>query len=199
MEDRALYERQPSELDEAWAWWMLIRDMTPPRRMNALAEQISRQPQYVEKKIDVNSILHRLYDYSRQWVWRTRINEWDLELDRQYRKTLLEDRKNMARRHVKLSQGMQQLCGLGLKTMLDKAEAAGKKISISATDIKNLIALGVQIEREAVGEPGAIVEERHLVSGEEARDALRPVLLDKDARKAAKEIVARLNAAKQTD
>jgi hypothetical protein len=190
-DDREPYERQPWERDEAWGAFVLYRDMGPERTIRKVSEQRARQKGITDqKKID------RLYvttlEYSARNGWRSRVDSWELNLDRERRKRQIKSVLAMRERHSKLGQGMQNLGGHGLKKLLDKAKA-GQAVKLAPCDIKNLIDLGIRIEREANNEPGTIVEERQKLSADEEREELRDLYTDPEARDAARQLLKKLN------
>jgi len=191
-DDREPYERQPWERDDAWGAFLVYRDMGTDRSVRKTAEQIAKGREITDPK-QIGRLREMIYDHSARNAWRSRIDSWELDIDRERRKKLIAKLIAMKERHQKLGIGLQNLGGHGLKNLLEKAQA-GQSVKLSPCDIKNLIDLGIKIERESNNEPGSIVEERKKLGADEEREQMRGLYDDPEARAAARQLLKKLNA-----
>lgn len=190
--DRQYYERQPWETDKSWHGFVLYRDMGPERTVKKVAEVLAKNRQLTSKKFE--ALYQSVLDWSAWHGWRARVEAWEFEVDKERRKRILKAATDMRDRHGNIGKGLQQLGGIGLKTLLDQAAANGGTINLSVTDIKNLVDLGIRIERESNDEAGTIVEQRQILSADDKRESMKHLLDDDEALKAAKVLTKKLNA-----
>jgi len=140
------WERQPNETDSAWAAFVTYRDLGPNERSTSKLTTIYRK---LRKNFTV---------WSAKYDWVSRCHAYDLFVDRELRASALEARKEMNRRHLQLAHSLEGAGALGLNKII-AAEKAGTSL-LKPSEVKDFIALGIQTERLALGEPDTIAEQR---------------------------------------
>lgn len=173
--NRRIYDRQPTEPDSKWIAFVLYRDQDNAQRtLSAAARQYSEKHGGKFGKGMTNW-------FSRccvRWRWRERCVEWDRVLDVRLREQRIKALENMQDRHMRISQSMQALGGMGLRALkkrLDEAELAGSEV-ISVKEILGLLDSGMKGERLNMGEPDSILENRHSVDLEKKRKVLQEII-----------------------
>jgi hypothetical protein len=96
--------------------------------------------------------------WSSKYDWVARCHAYDAFVDRELRDAALEARKDMNRRHLQLAHSLEGAGALGLNKII-AAEKAGTSL-LKPCEVKDFIALGMQTERLALGEPDTIAEQR---------------------------------------
>lgn len=157
-DDRALFDRQPRESDQHWAGFVAYRDLGLSRSVEKAAIKIKKSPGH-------------LFQVSRRWGWRVRVVEWDREVDRQNRSEALASIRQMRRRHLKLSEGMQRLALLELEKLIAAAEKQASAGQLTPGDITRLVEAATKIDRLNYEMPSEIVQTKTDVLDEEAIDA----------------------------
>ena len=190
--DREPYERQPKESDKAWKAFMIYRDMGPERTLRKVAE-IRQKETGINASID--SVNWNVERWSSRWGWRMRVEEWERELDNHRRRVTLREIEKMHERHIQLSKTIQGLGALELNKLwnLVRKDGLSGQMMISVADIIKLLESGVKLERNSRGQPDAITEERHQISVDESREAMRELLGDSDALKSVDDIMEKLH------
>lgn len=188
-DDREIFERQLFDTDPQWSAFVKYRDTDPDKRsLRVLSERIGQ-----DRGLSKFSGLYReIQNWSAHNGWRIRVEAWDHYIDREQRKQAVREAIAMRRRHADIGKNLQAAGVAGLRKLLTKAEKNGGELTLTASDIRGLIDLGVRTELQANGEPGAIVEERQKVTTEEKREGLLGLLKDREALSAAKILVKKL-------
>ncbi|NIQ91035.1 MAG: hypothetical protein GWM98_04800 [Nitrospinaceae bacterium] len=186
--DREAFERQPGETNRAWRAFQFYRDLGFERSIRKAAGQYrgvyggKGAPESVERILE---------GWSAKYGWKVRGEEWDRFLDKQNRKKAIKENEEMRKRHAQIGKSLQELGALGLKKHLDEARAG--KGNLNPAELVRVFDQGVKLERTSRGEPEAIIEERHRLSSDETRDALRPLLDDPEANRLIDELLKRTN------
>jgi hypothetical protein len=124
------WDRIPGESRQAWAAFVLYRDMGPTRSHVRVAQESGK---------DV-TLMHR---WSVRWSWVDRCDAYDVEQDRRKRAAQAEELEEMTRRQVRIAVGLQST---GLKAL-----QAIKPEELTAGEIARFIEVGVRIEAQARG------------------------------------------------
>lgn len=172
--DRPLFDRQPGEPDKAWQAFVFYRNMELKRSLAGAARLYQKEQGGVGGK----SLENRFGEWSGKWHWRKRVEEWDRVLDKRLREQRIYAMKNMQERHLKISQSLQALGGMGLQALqkrLKKAEDDGEE-TVSTKDLIALLETGMKAERLNLGEPDSIAENRHVIDVEKERRTLQELL-----------------------
>lgn len=131
------WERQPGEEKARYDAFCVYRDLGPDRTLELLAKVCDRKKS-------------TLYKYSSHNNWTERVAAWDEYQDAMRREAHNEVAAGMAERHARLSLLIQEKVIMRLKTMPIER--------MSTRELAQLIDIAVKIERQAFGEPGAIIE-----------------------------------------
>ena len=153
-----LYERQPNEPDQAFEAFCLYRDMgVAVRSIKKAAKKLNRSQTL-------------LGNWNRIWSWRTRVTEWDRFLDSEVRKEDIKAARDMRKRHIKISLGMQRLASLELNRLLEDAETKSADNRLTSAEVTRLFEAATKIERLNRDLPNEIVESRQTEMTEEDMD-----------------------------
>ena len=66
-QEPCLWERQPKESEQAWEAFLTYRDMEPPRKVQAVADKLSKSRQQITK-------------FKVNWFWDERVRAYDNEI-----------------------------------------------------------------------------------------------------------------------
>jgi hypothetical protein len=132
------WERQKGESSEQFHAFTLYRDLGVRRRIEEVCYQLDLPDRTV-----------RRWSQNRDWVRRAML--WDDEQDRVRRGIYQHVVKEMGERHARIALLMMEKVIMRLKTM-DPRE-------LSPQEVGKWIQIAVTIERQAFGEPGAIVQQ----------------------------------------
>lgn len=142
-----LYERQPTESDQAWEAFLKYRELGLQRSLAQVAQSLGKSVQLIER-------------WSRTWSWRLRVTEWDRDLDRRRRQADLQAVSDMRRRQLAMATTVQGLGTVEIQKLLRDAQAS-ENATLTADQALKLIEIGAKLERLNRDEPGEIVEERN--------------------------------------
>ena len=151
------WERQPGESEVAFAAFQIYRDLTPKRRLAAVAQKSGKSVPLMER-------------WSAHHKWRDRAAAWDREQDRVGREAELEEVKAMRRRHANLAVRMLNKAAQRLEGDPAHNVTALDVSKLTAEQVARLAEVGVKIERAARGEPEKL--EVAVGPDEETRSAL---------------------------
>ena len=120
------WERQKGEGEKAFEAFAIYRDMGPERSITAVAKQLSKSRQLIER-------------WKGRWEWPERVRAYDNDLEKAARKKAVADRKAMTMRHIGIAMQLQK-----------KALEALEKLSVkdmTPKDIKEYIKISTDLER----------------------------------------------------
>ncbi len=126
------WDRQQREPERAYGYFVLYRDLGRTRTVAKVATEVDRSRDY----------LHKL---ATTWKWVQRAAAWDREEDRLYVEGLAEQRRDMAKRHARISAALQAKIVARLQT-LDASK-------LSPADIARWLEVATRVERLALGLP----------------------------------------------
>ncbi|MFI7283424.1 hypothetical protein ACIBOV_24495 [Micromonospora chersina] len=166
------WDRQRSEPEKAYGYFVLYRDMGRTRTVAKVATQVNKSRDY----------LHKL---ATRWKWVQRAQSWDREEDRLYVEGLADQRRDMARRHARVASALQAKLVARLQT-LDASK-------LTAGDIARWLEVSTRVERLALGLPdsttahtgpdgGPIRAEVEQMSEQQRADFFRALMAEAAAR-----------------
>lgn len=128
-----------------------------------------------------------------QWAWVKRVEDWQDHQDLLKRIEEAEKIKATRDKHAKLAVGMQQAGAERLKLLVGNPHQIR---DITLQDMRYLIAEGIRLEREALGEPSQIIQTQRngQTTVELDNSVAQKLLSDPDACKLATELLGRLAA-----
>lgn len=126
------WDRQKSEPETAYAYYLLYRDIGRTRTVARVATEVHKSRDY----------LHKL---ATRWRWVPRAQAWDREEDRLYVEGLAEHRRDMATRHARIASALQAKVVARLQS-LDTAR-------LTPSDIARWLEVATRVERLALGLP----------------------------------------------
>ncbi|SCG15488.1 hypothetical protein GA0070610_1721 [Micromonospora echinofusca] len=126
------WDRQHSEPERAYGYFVLYRDLGRTRTVAKVATEVNKSRDY----------LHKL---ATRWKWVQRAQSWDREEDRLYVEGLAEQRRDMARRHARIASALQGK----IVTRLQNLDAS----KLSPGDIARWLEVATRVERLALGLP----------------------------------------------
>jgi hypothetical protein len=170
--DREIYERQARETDQAWKAFLHYRN-SESRSLNNTAAALTKGDSIIKQ-------------WSMKWRWVERVNAYDRYLDQSYRDAQAKKRKQMADRHVKLSEAIQTKVATKLLNLSPSDMTAG--------DTARLLDVAVKIERLAMGAPTEHLktEIEGQVSVKHEYDVAARIFSDTEARQLYLALMARL-------
>lgn len=124
--DREAWERQPGESGPAFEAFAAYRDMGEKRTISAVAKQLNKS----------GTLCHR---WKLRYDWRARADAYDASIAEEARREAISKRKEMQKRHIKISMQLQAKALEALKSM-QPAEMTPK-------DIKEFLRLATELER----------------------------------------------------
>ncbi|BCJ61548.1 hypothetical protein [Micromonospora endophytica] len=126
------WDRQDREPEKAYGYFVLYRDLGRTRTVAKVATEVNKSRDY----------LHKL---ATAWKWVQRAQAWDREEDRLYVEGLAEQRRDMAKRHARISSALQAKIVARLQT-IDASK-------LSPGDIARWLEVATRVERLALGLP----------------------------------------------
>ena len=132
-----VWEQWPDETDVDFEYFRLYRDTAPSARcIAAVAEDQGRNPSGI-------------YQLSRKWKWRSRVQAWDRHRDSLRLSAEESEIVAMRRRHVTLARLMQNI---GENWVMEKIAEfeEGIPIKMSAREAATMIETGVRLEAASV-------------------------------------------------
>lgn len=155
-QEPCLWERQPKESEQAWEAFLTYRDMEPPRKVQAVADKLSKSRQQITK-------------FKSAWFWDDRVRAYDNEIQKEALAKAVSERRKMNERHINFAMRFQK-AALEALEQLDPSD-------LSFKDIREAVKLSTEIERRARGE--LIGEyEVNIATEEEAEDDVVIVVPD---------------------
>ncbi len=154
------WERLPGEPDKAWLAFRIFRDIGPKRSYDETARryyapnEAAGEAHSGRKKSRAGSSIKR---WAHEWRWNERASAFDAHLDREAVAAQEEERRDMARRHVKQAKALQFKAIERLANM-DPGE-------LGPQDVLRYLVEATKLERLAMGEPTERVEEEHKGGG----------------------------------
>jgi hypothetical protein len=179
--DRKTFERQPKEPDKAWQAFVIYRDMGFERSLSKAAKKYKES---TESKAKLRSIEDNMGKLSSEYKWVSRSADWDNELDKRRRRQKVLAIEEMQERHLKLATSMQGLGAIELQKWINKAQEAkaSNEITLAIKELKELIDLGIRLERLNRDEPESVNKTKQdvEVSIDNKRKHMRKFLEDKE-------------------
>jgi hypothetical protein len=137
-----LWERQPGESTQAFAAFVIYRDLGAARSLRA---SYARQKGVEDgPELRANG---RLYAWSADHNWVERAAAWDAEQDRIRRQAHQEEVAAMSRRHVQVARLFQNQVVKRFQALTDNEVMALKPFELA-----KFFELAVKVEREALGQ-----------------------------------------------
>lgn len=141
--DRDPWEQQPGERDNQYRGFISYRDLGGERSLL--------------KNVAVSGISNTtLQKWNSQWHWRVRVEAWDRMLYKEQQAEDVKAVRDMRKRHLQLSMGMQRLATLELKRLIDDAEVKSTENRLTARDVTKLVETATKVERLNRGLPDTI-------------------------------------------
>lgn len=155
-QEPCLWERQPKESEQAWEAFLTYRDMEPPRKVQAVADKLSKSRQQITK-------------FKSAWFWEDRVRAYDNEIQKEALAKAVSERRKMNERHINFAMRFQKAALEALES-LDPTD-------LSFKDIREAVKLATEIERRARGE---LIDEYevNIATEEEAEDDVVIVVPD---------------------
>lgn len=125
------WERRPEESDQAWAAFVVFRDMPDAQRsINEVGRLLVKSGSLIDR-------------WAARHHWQERVRAHQADQDHQWLADLAHQRHLAAQRHVRLAQTAQDVAGQALQTLVPG--------DLRPADIIRMTDLGVKIERDALG------------------------------------------------
>jgi hypothetical protein len=159
------WERRSIESEEAWAAFVRYRDLpSGVRTLQQVATTLKKTLQIIGR-------------WSSRYQWVERCRAWDAFVDKKKREAEIDAVMDMRKRHIETSMALQGAGALALQKIIasERAPQIGSDgqplrgpdgkillapLVLKPSEARDLIELGMRIERINRGEPEAIVEER---------------------------------------
>lgn len=127
-----VWERQKSETPEAFAAWVVYRDMTGKRTVRGVAEQLKKA-------------LSLIYGWSSEWNWQERLLSYQRHVDEQVRQAQLEEIKKYRARTSRNMMAKQQTLMLA-DMLINKKLAEGMPIEklLAGMSNRDLVLLSIK-------------------------------------------------------
>jgi hypothetical protein len=132
------WDRLTGESTAAFSAFCQYRDMGAERSLVKVGQQLGKSRALMER-------------WSAAWNWVGRVWEFDVAEAERTREQLSRDRLAMRRRQVRLGIAMQSVASYGLRELQQKVER-GERLDLTVDEIVNLMRVGAELERRAVGE-----------------------------------------------
>lgn len=142
MADRDPWERQPHESAKAYHAFCLYRDMAEARSLQKVCEKLGKSKTLMDR-------------WSARWGWASRVEAYDVYMERQLRLESEEERKAMARRHAQIATGMLTRVAKRLNNLVMREEAGRPIPELSFEQLARWVDVAVKTERLARGEPAS--------------------------------------------
>ncbi len=120
------WERQNGEGEKAFAAFVIYRDMGRERTVTAVAKQLSKSRQLVER-------------WKERWNWQERVRAYDNELEKEAKAAAVKATREMAERHIRIAMQLQKKALEALQNLSVK--------KMTAKDIKEYIKMATELER----------------------------------------------------
>lgn len=163
-----LWDRQPGEPAKGYSHFVVFRDEGRARQVKQVAEKVKLSIGY-------------LWKLSHEWGWTERAAAWDRAQDDAFRKRMVDSRRELAERELRIARTMTNKVAQRLQSMdVEK---------MSTADLIRMAEVAVKIERLAVGEPTDRSEQTHLhgalpegATEQERRERMAELRRELDAR-----------------
>lgn len=169
--DREPFERQPKESEKAFQAFLFYRDLGSERT-------IEKATELYRKQFDMNDVEYGsrvLQGWSAKFGWQVRVEAWDRQLDNHRRKQQLKAIEKMRRKHIMIAEACQELAVAELEKFIKLAKSAEFR-TITAAELIKVLESAAKLERQSLGEPDQIVEERAQITIEDRRKEMRTIL-----------------------
>jgi hypothetical protein len=133
-----LWERQAGESAKAFDAFRRYRDLAERRTLAKVAKELGCSSTNIER-------------WARKWFWTNRVSAFDLVEEEKFREQTARDRMSMRRRQVQLGAACQGIAAYGIREYQSRI-AAGQALNLGAQEIKDLLAIGSQLEGKGIGE-----------------------------------------------
>lgn len=130
------WEQQVKESEPAYEAFLTYRNLGAKRSVAKVAAQLDKRTE-------------GLHVWSKRWRWPERCRAWEAGLDAEYRAALVEERREMGRRHAQLARSVQGKVIQRLQTI--DAE------TLTPNQLITWLETAAKIERQALGAPDATV------------------------------------------
>lgn len=144
------WDRQKDESEQAYAAFLIYRDMGANRSISKVAQKCSKNI----------SLLNR---WSSRWNWVERCRCWDNQLQKEAKKTAAAELKKMYQRHIKIAMQLQNVAIMSL--------AQTRPENVEPKDLISFIKAATAMERESR------IAEFETVSAEAASGSEEPTTL----------------------
>jgi hypothetical protein len=131
-------DRLTGESTAAFGAFCCYRDMGTERSLVKVGQQLGKSRALMER-------------WSAAWNWVGRVWEFDVAEAERTREQLSRDRLTMRRRQARLGLALQSVASYGLRELQQKVER-GEPLGLTVEEIVNLMRIGAELERRAVGE-----------------------------------------------
>ena len=155
-DDREIWDRQPDEPDNYWAWFTAFRDMDPVERTLANTYRLVTNKEICWKTPDTWQLAWNL------WSWVERAQAYDRHVDAVHRSVLENARLKARVDTMNLGRGMREKAAEALIVLeavvyqnIKNPDGVVERVMRSAltpSQIAKLAEVGVKLERLAVGE-----------------------------------------------
>lgn len=148
-EHDAPWERQPAESAPAYEAFRTYREMGADRSTAKVAHQLGKSKTLMDR-------------WSRAHAWVVRATAWDREQERLDGIELAKQRRDAAKRHVKLAQAAQNKIVARLQTL--------NADSLSPSDLIRWLEVSVRLERQGLGMADRVEVTEHTTPENERAD-----------------------------
>ena len=135
---RQLWERQVGESTKAYSAFQKYLNLSSRRTLREVAELSHCSGQNIAR-------------WSRRWFWVARVQAYDVIEEEKFREQMSRDRLSMRRRQIALGIACQNIAAHGVREFQAKV-ASGQALNLGAQEIKDLLAIGSQLEGKGMGE-----------------------------------------------
>lgn len=152
---RPIYTRLDGETGKAFEAFRIYRDMGDKRSIAKVGIELGKSDKLLER-------------WSSKYSWVERATSWDEHLDQVARSEAEKAKREMVKRHIKLSIALQGIGAVKLTEWQKQIQAwqldpeHNELPALSPSDILRLLELGIRIERLSRGEPSEVVDMREI-------------------------------------
>lgn len=166
------WHKLPKETSKAFAAFKIYRDLGRKRSARAVADALGHKA------------TRHLNDWSASNRWVARAAAWDEHQDRAEREAALDAAREMAVRHALIAKGLTAKVAAWVQQLTEKDIAKWKP-----SDAARALEVAVKVERLSRGEP---TDRTESVNTDARSDDVRELLQDRDARRMADELLAKI-------
>jgi hypothetical protein len=135
---RQLWERQAGESSKSFVAFQKYLNLSERRTLAKVAEMSGCSAQNIER-------------WSRRWFWVARVQAYDVIEEERFREQMARERLSMRKRQIQLGVACQGVAAHGIRELQAKV-AAGTPLNLAPQEIKDLLAIGSQLEARGMGE-----------------------------------------------